>query len=174
MSDSEFTFHGQRQGEQVKMIVKNHPFILFVPGLKAVLAITVGVAIIMFWDNWNAGPFGLICFLISILFVARRIYNFTQSVFIVTNHRVINVEQNGYLHRKITETELHQIQDITSQMDGITRILLKYGDLVIRTAGVSAGSEIVVKNVPQPYDVQQKVTMIRHKQINSEIKGKIQ
>lgn len=164
MSDSEFTFHGQRKGEQVKMLVKNHPFILLWPGVKCVFAITVGIAIFLFWDNWNAGPIGLIFLLIAILFVARRIYNFTQSVFIVTNHRVINVEQNGYLHRKITETELHQIQDITSQMDGITRVLLKYGNLVIRTAGVSAGSEIVVTNIPQPYDVQQKITMIRHKE----------
>jgi len=163
MNESEFTFHGQRKGEQVKLIVKNHPFILLWPGVKCVLAITAGIAIIMFWDNMNAFPFGLICFLISILFVARRIYNFTQSVFIVTNHRVINVEQNGYLHRRITETELHQIQDISSQMDGITRVLLKYGNLVIRTAGVSAGEEVVVKNIPQPYDVQQKITMIRHK-----------
>ncbi len=161
---SDFTFHGQRKGEVVEMIVRNHPFILLWPGLKCVFAISGGVALIIFWPTINGTLFGLICFLVAILFVARRIYNYTQSVFVVTNHRIINVEQHGYLHRKILETELHQIQDISSQSDGISRLIFKYGNLMIRTAGVSTGSEIVVKDIPNPYDVQQKITAIRHRQ----------
>ena len=161
-----YSFHGQRKGESVKLVVRNHPVILLWPGIKMIFAITIGTAIILFWDNWNAIPIGMICYLISLLFVVRRIYNFTQSTFVVTTHRIINVEQNGYLHRKITETELHQIQDITSQTDGLSRIIFKYGNLVIRTAGVSSGSEIIVKDIPNPYDVQQKITTIRHQMKN--------
>jgi hypothetical protein len=40
-------------------------------------------------------------------------------------------------------------------------MFLKYGDLVIRTAGTSQGGEITVKNIPNPYDIQQVIARVK-------------
>jgi hypothetical protein len=39
-------------------------------------------------------------------------------------------------------------------------MMLKFGDLVIRTAGASKGEELVVHNIANPYEVQQAIARL--------------
>lgn len=154
----DYSFNGQRKGEDVKLIVKNHPFILFWPGLKAIFFFALGIS--SFFYLGGHATFGLIlvlCILIGFALGARSFYDYSQSVFIITNQRIIYVDQNGFFKRKIVETELSKIQDVASSTAGFFKMLLKFGDLVIRTAGASKGEEIVVKDIPNPYEVQKRV-----------------
>lgn len=153
----EFTFNGQHENEKVIMIVKNHPFVLFFPGVKAVFFLIMGIASVLFISNPATGLILLICVLIAIGIFVRRYYDFNQSVFIITDQRVISVEQDGFWKRKIIETERNKIQDITSDTKGFFRIMIKYGNLIIHTAGSSENSQIIVKNIPNPYEIQQKI-----------------
>lgn len=159
--NSNFTFNGQRDGEKVVFIVKNHPFVLFFPGLKAILALLIGIAAMLFWSSGYSGLILLVCVLVAFSIFFRAFYDYSQSVFVITNQRIINVDQNGFWKRKITETDLDKIQDASSETSGILRTMIKFGDLIIRTAGVSQGSEIVVKNIANPYEVQQEIAKIR-------------
>lgn len=156
----EFTFHGQREGETVKMVVKNHPFILFFPGLKAILFLLLGISTIIFISNEATGLVLLVCVIVAMGIFSRAYYDFSQSVLIVTNQRLISVGQEGFWRRNITETNLDKIQDIASQTNGLFRVMLKYGDLIVRTAGVTQGGEIIVKNIPDPYEVQQRIAKL--------------
>lgn len=143
-------------------VVKNHPFVLFWPGLQAVFFFILGAAtIIYFSSNQIAGVFLLVFIAVGLGFFGRAYYNFSQSVLLITNQRLINVQQNGVWIRKITETEIDKIQDVSSETKGLFKIMLKFGDLVIRTAGATAGTEIQVKNIPNPYEVQQRIAKMR-------------
>lgn len=159
--NKEFTFNGQRPSEKVLLVVKNHPFVLFFPGLKTILALLIGISAIIFWSSEYAGLVLLVCVLVAFAIFFRAFYDYSQSVFVVTNQRIINVDQYGFWKRKITETELDKIQDASSETSGILRTMIKFGDLIIRTAGVSQGSEIVVKNIANPYEVQQEIAKIK-------------
>ncbi len=162
MEQHEFSFNGQRQGEEVKEVVKNHPFVLMIPGLETVLAITIGAAVMIFFSQYQiSGVILMVGLIVGIAIFSRAYFNFSQSVLLITNQRVINVHQDGFLKRKITETELSNIQDISSSTSGLFRMMLKYGDLIIRTAGATAGTEIMVQNIPNPYEVQQKIAKMR-------------
>lgn len=44
----EFSFHGQRAGEEVTSVVKNHPIILFFPGLKTIIVLLLGISAMLF------------------------------------------------------------------------------------------------------------------------------
>lgn len=158
-----YTFNGQRKGERVYEVVKNHPYVLMQPGLRAVFITIAGLAIFLFWTNQVSGVILFIAIAIAFGVFFRKFYNYSQSVFVISNLRVINVEQEGFLKRTITETDLDKIQDISSSTKGLARMMLKYGDLMIRTAGASQGTEIVVKDIANPYNVQQKVTLLRSK-----------
>jgi uncharacterized membrane protein YdbT with pleckstrin-like domain len=159
--DKIFTFSGQRQGERVLSAVKNHPFVLFFPGLKAVVVLVAGISVYLFWPSQYSGMVILIAILVAFAIFFRAYFDYSQSVLVITNQRVINVDQNGFWKRKITETEINKIQDVSSETSGLFRTMLKFGDLVIRTAGVSQGSEIVAKNIANPYQVQQKIAGIK-------------
>ena len=157
----EFSFHGQRAGEKVTSVIKNHPIILFLPGLKTILVLLLGISAMLFWSSSYSGLFLLICTVISFAIFFRAFYDYTQSMLVITNQRVINVGQNGFWKRKITETDFEKIQDVASETSGIWRTMFKYGNLIIRTAGASQGTEIVVENIANPYEVQQEIAKIR-------------
>lgn len=92
---------------------------------------------------------------------SRSFYNFFQSVFIVTDQRLIYVNQLGFLTRKITETEIDKIQDVSSHIFGLMKMIFHFGNLIVRTAGASKGEEIVVKNIPDPYEVQKQIHPVK-------------
>jgi len=152
----EFTFDGQRADECVEEVVKNHPYVLFAPGLKSVLILAIPVAVLIFMGA--SATFTFVAFL-SVLAVfsifGKSYYEYSASVLIITNFRVLYLDQKGFFRRKIIETNLDKIQDVSSDTGGMLKTALDFGDLVIRTAGASTGSEIVVKNIPSPYQVQQ-------------------
>lgn len=157
----EFSFNGQRHGERVALVVKNHPIILFWPGLKTIIILILGISVMLFWSSGYSGMLLLICALVAFAIFFRAFYDYSQSVFVLTNQRIINVRQRGFWRRKITETDLEKIQDVASETSGIWRTMFKFGDLIIRTAGVSQGSEIMVKNIANPYEVQQEIAKIK-------------
>ncbi|MFA4995921.1 MAG: PH domain-containing protein [Patescibacteria group bacterium] len=159
--EKSFSFSGQREGEKVVSVVKNHPFVFLFPGLKSVLFLVVGIAVYLFWPSQYSGMVLFITILIGLGIFFRTYFDYSQSVFVITNQRIINVDQDGFWKRKITETEIDKIQDAASETSGMLRTMFKFGDLVIRTAGVSQGSEIRVKNIANPYQVQQKIVSIK-------------
>lgn len=155
----EFTFDGQRADESVEEVVKNHPFILFWPGFKSVVLLAIPVAVLMFFGAttfFTLATFVVVLVVFSIF--GRAWYEFSASVFIITNQRIMYLDQVGFLKRRIIETNLDKIQDVASKTDGMIRTSLDFGDIVIRTAGASAGSEIVIKNIAHPYQVQQAIS----------------
>jgi hypothetical protein len=155
----EFTFDGQRADESVEEAVKNHPFILFLPGLKSMLFLVIPIAVLLFWGATSVFTFtAFIAVLVAFAVFSKSYYEYSASVLIVTNQRVIYLDQEGFFKRRIIETNLDKIQDVASDTSGVLRTTLDYGDLIIRTAGAGKGSEIIVKNIASPYQIQQAIT----------------
>lgn len=73
------------------------------------------------------------------------------DVWIVTNERIVNVEQKGLFFRSISELKLENIQDVTVEVSGIIPTFLNYGDLFIQTAAEK--ERFVFKHVPNPYAI---------------------
>ena len=154
----EFTFKGQHPDEEIEEIKKNHPFVMFWPGLKVVVLLAIPVLILIFWGASSLFSLAtFICVLVAVAIFSVSYYEYSSSVFILTNQRVMNLEQKGFFKRKITETGLEKIQDVASDMNGMIKTSLNFGDLIVRTAGVTKGEEIVAKNISNPYDLQQKI-----------------
>lgn len=73
--------------------------------------------------------------LMILLITMTQFTDYYLDMWIVTNERVINAEQNGLFSRTISELHLNQIQDVTSEMHGLVATFLTYGDVIIQTAG---------------------------------------
>lgn len=56
------------------------------------------------------------------------------DVYIITNERIVNIEQNGFFKREISELHLHQIQDVSAKVNGFLPTIMHYGDVFIQTA----------------------------------------
>lgn len=154
-----FVFNGQRPDESVEEVVKNHWFVFFWPTVKSLILLAIPVAFFIFWGaNIYFSIVTTVCVLMAFAIFFTAYYLYLCSVFLITSERVIYLYQISILKRKIIETNLDKIQDISSNTEGFAKNAFGFGDLVIRTAGAGQGNEIIIKNIANPYALQQEIT----------------
>lgn len=92
-----------------------------------------------------------IYYLISWLFFFVHFIDLYLDVWIITNKRLINIEQKGLFSRTEAEHQLYVIQDVTTKVAGIMPTVFNYGDLEIQNAGES--QRITFRQVGDPYAI---------------------
>lgn len=68
------------------------------------------------------------------LFAFMEFTDWYLDTWIVTTERIINVEQHGLFSRTASELHLMNIQDVTSEVHGLIRTFLNFGNVYIQTA----------------------------------------
>lgn len=68
------------------------------------------------------------------LYFCISFVDYFLDAWIVTNMRILDVEQKGLFNREISECYLSNIQDITVIIKGVVPTFLNFGDLHIQTA----------------------------------------
>ena len=71
------------------------------------------------------------------------------DVLLVTNKRVMDIEQIGLFSRDTLETRLENIQDIRVEVAGFLASIMDFGNLRLQTAGST--TEFVIKNIHKPH-----------------------
>jgi len=90
--------------------------------------------------------------------LALNLYGFVDyylDIYIVTNERIVNIVQNGFFKREVSELHLHQVQDVNAAVKGIFPTMFHYGDILIQTAGEK--ENFIFKSIPHPYRVSRKI-----------------
>jgi membrane protein YdbS with pleckstrin-like domain len=153
----DYEFEGQRPGEQVEVLVRTHPMRFMWPGIKTLLIFLVPVAIYLFFGlNLYASIF-IIAFIVwGITEIVEEWYEYTNDICLITNMRIISIDQKGYFKRQIAEAELDKIQEAEYSTKGPLQTMFNFGDIKLQTA--SSSSHLVLQNVPRPYEVQQEIT----------------
>lgn len=72
------------------------------------------------------------------------------DIWIITNERIIDVEQHGLFRRETSEFGIDKIQDITVEVPHMVATFFKYGNLRIQTAGERS---FTIKEVPHIYEI---------------------
>jgi uncharacterized membrane protein YdbT with pleckstrin-like domain len=86
----------------------------------------------------SQGPIGVSIFagliILSAIYMIREFYIWSNTVFIITTQRIIDVEQNGLLHRTVSEIAHAKIQDISYQSKGLMQMIGGTGTIQVRTS----------------------------------------
>lgn len=149
--------------EKILLKVRKHKFVLFmqssfIPFL--IVAPPIIYAILNktgYFVTLNSNVLYLFIFLYSaILLLCWTVFfvfwtDYYLDILIVTNKRIIDIEQKGFFNRELAIVRLEKVQDITVQIKGILATFLDFGDLRIQTAGESR--EFIVKNLPNPNEI---------------------
>lgn len=88
--------------------------------------------------------------------------NYYLDTWIVTNRRIIDIDQRGLFRRKVTTLMLERIQDMTVDMDGIVPTLLGFGTLTLHTAGAE-NPDIVIRFAAHPQYAKDRILASQHK-----------
>jgi len=92
------------------------------------------------------------------LFFYRGFLDYFLDVWIVTNHRILNIELEGLFKRTVTEVKLFRIQDVTTEQTGLLAHFLNYGDVYIQSAGTR--QRVVFEQVPNPNKVARQIVQL--------------
>ncbi|MEK7159421.1 MAG: PH domain-containing protein [Patescibacteria group bacterium] len=139
-------FPNQKPNEHVLMFLRRHWIaVVKIIGMSLCLAavpVVFYINVLNFTNMFDSDTFTAIMILLAsafylfvILYTFSNFVDYYLDVWIVTNQRIINIEQHGLFSRVISEKDLSRMQDITSEVKGFLGTLLDYGDVHIQTAG---------------------------------------
>ncbi len=157
----------QKGYEKIEYLLRRHP-LTFVPKLILFLTLMAVPFIIYFLINnlfanlfANEIIFPAAILLASIYFLTIYLFFYIQFLefyldsWIVTNDRIVDIEQHGLFSQTISELDLYRVQDVTVDVHGVFPTLFKYGNVKVKTASQNVG--IIFYDVPHPNVVRQAI-----------------
>lgn len=131
------------QNETVCLFIRQHPVVIFRWSLSFLLMLVlppfvywfiyemvysslVSYALPILWVVW---------YLVAIGFILERFLVWYFNIYIVTNKRVIDIDVQNFFSRRIADTTLENIQDVTFESRGLSALIFNIGDVHIQTAG---------------------------------------
>ncbi|MEX2008174.1 MAG: PH domain-containing protein [Candidatus Spechtbacterales bacterium] len=113
-------------------------------------------------DTVFVGTFFMSAWLLLMWMMAFSAWtDYYLDVLVITNSRVIDIEQLGFFSRDVATIPLRNIQDIKFEMEGMLATFLKFGTLHIQTAG--AEREVVLRGLRDPEKVKAAL-LVLHKE----------
>lgn len=158
---------GQKNDEKILLQLHRHWFVFFTKLLMIVAAAALPAVGMWMWirtAHWILAPdtlgYAMIVMGASFFFLFMWLLlfgfwlDYALDFFVVTNKRVVDVEQSGLLDRTVSEQYLDKVQDVTHEIKGFWPTFLHYGNVYIQSAGQK--ERFIFEDVPNP----DKVAMI--------------
>jgi hypothetical protein len=152
-------FPGQQDDEKIYLVVREHWVHL---AQKVLIWLVLVAALIMFrryvptiLPQIFAGTAGKVTalfeqiyglFLLLVIFLIWVFYYLNMQI--ITNLRIVDVDQNGLFNHTVSELHIDKIEDVTSKVTGVLGTIFDYGDVYVQTA--AAVDRFEFTNVPHP------------------------
>lgn len=170
-------FDSQLENEKIYLIIREHPI---VPTFKlAFVFILVGFGIVAHWlipdlipntlsDSTLAGlSLFFYIFYFGLLLGGLLIVVFHYlSLQIITEMRMVDVDQSGLFGRKVTEIQIENVEEVTSKATGVLATLFNFGNVTVQTSGAEV--EFMFENVAHPETVKKLILDLYEQRKNSQ------
>jgi len=124
-----------RPWEVVLTTVKRHWIVYVILWIYFTLALIVSISLyVALWFNSLSHLLNIIFWMIFSLFLYIEWLNHELDMYVVSNNRIIWIEQISFLNRTVSECNLWQVQEVNSKTSWLFANLLNYGTLSIQTA----------------------------------------
>lgn len=162
-----YRFPGQRDNEEIKFILRRHTITLLPLLLVFFFFTFLPLAFYSLFVPYDVPllaqkPYSDIYFLMTtvyygFLWIIAFIewLDYYLDIWIVTDQRILDIEQNNLFHRIASEIDLKRVQDISSTVNGLLQTFFQYGDVKVQTA--SEENNINLKQIPHPVTVRREI-----------------
>ncbi|MEX0877259.1 MAG: PH domain-containing protein [Candidatus Spechtbacterales bacterium] len=164
------------EGEKIVLQKRRHWYALatessglFLMALVPVLLILLGMSSPAVREimtaNWNLILFMASVWLLMVWMIFFVVWtNYYLDVLVVTNYRLIDIEQKGLFARDMAEVHLSRIQDVKVEVVGLLASLMDFGDIHVQTAG--AEREVVITRIEHPHKVRDMISQYHMEVLN--------
>lgn len=152
-------FPGQQENEEVYLVIRQHWFVFALRFALWLLFVAILVLADQYLPHYASfifvSPYQEIYALLKSIYLLFLILGLLMlwviyylNVQIVTNERVVDIDQHSLIHHKISEVYLSRMQDVTAEVKGFFPTFLNYGNVHIQTAGEV--ERFVFSRIPNP------------------------
>lgn len=151
-----------KPNEEILMMVRESA----VPHLGAFLffAICFLIPFFFFYPLFRMGTLGVVIFfvmvVVGIFFFARVFRKWSHTLLVITDHRVIDIDQKGLFDRVVTETDFDRIEEVRYRIHGLIPSLFQYGTVFLTCKGTAA--DLKFDFIRRPARVQDLLNDLRH------------
>lgn len=158
------SFPTQRPNERVVLLLRRHWTVLARDVSQLVLSLLLPPIIIVLLIQYTpisfatgTAPYVIIVaglslyYLFSFLAYFHDFVDYHLDIWVVTDQRIVSIEQEGLFHRTVSELNIVKVQDVTSEIAGKVQTFLNYGQVHIQTAGEHG--RFLFEQVPNPSEV---------------------
>lgn len=166
MNEDDYDFRGKRRNEDVLLVAKCHPWVLM-PVVWVWLILSGLITLFVWWLGFStvSSYVIFITLAIGLLYSLYQWFLWNNGMYIITNQRVIRIEQKSLFNREISEAELDRIQEISTEIKGPIRTMLNFGRVKIQTA--STTGRVDLDDVIDPYNIQQQIVRVQRQLVDS-------
>lgn len=137
-----------RSGEKVEIVVRRHWIVFWLVGLYALVGVIISLSILLFLNTAWAHILNIVFWMFFSIFLYIEWLNHELDMFVITNNRIVWVEQKSFLNRGVTECNLGQVQEVNSITKWILANIFNYGTISIQTAGNMTNLEMTFAPLP--------------------------
>lgn len=124
-----------RPWEKINMVIRRHWIIYVFLFLYFLWALLLSVVLYtLFWFHPLNNMANIALWMAFSLFLYVEWINHELDLYVITNNRVIWIEQISFLDRTVSECSLWQIQEVNSQTKWLLANILNYWSLSVQTA----------------------------------------
>tara|TARA_Y100000310_G_scaffold293587_1_gene323267 strand:- start:88 stop:711 length:624 start_codon:yes stop_codon:yes gene_type:complete len=160
---SEFKAVKLKEGEEILLVVRQ-------TSIAFATSILVGLVLFLFpffllfplfsWGKWGVVIFVILLF-IAIIFALYRFIDWYFNCGIITDKRVIDIDQTGLFDRVVSEVPYYKIDDVSYNIKGIRQSMFRYGNVVVAIRGYR--SSVTLKNIAKPWIVQELILEVERR-----------
>lgn len=136
--------------------------------ISLLLVVLFALPFFFLFPLFQAGLLGMIIFFVLFFFaivcISHVYLTWSRTMLIVTDQRVIDIEQKGLFDRVVTEASFDQIAEVSYRMKGILPTLFRFGTIFCGLNGNAA--DIEFRRVRSPERIQDLINDLRHETQN--------
>lgn len=144
--------------EYVIHTVRKHWFVFALRFIVLVIAALIPLVVTPFFTLITSIPFETLMSGFSFFYVAYLLLmwiwgfmmwtDYYLDITVVTNKRIIDMDQKGLFSRQTSTMRYEAIQDVTTDIQGVLHTVLNYGHLYIQTAATT--KEFILDDIADP------------------------
>jgi len=124
-----------RDWEKVEMVLRRHWIVFVILGIHAIIWLIINIVLYsIFWIELWVNIFTLIYLMWFSVYMYVEWINHELDMYVVTNNRIIWIEQVWFLNREVSQCALNDVQEVNSKTKGFFANMFNYWDLTIQTA----------------------------------------
>jgi len=170
------SFETQEVKEKIVLLLRKH-WVTNIPWLVITLVMIGAPLFLSVFPLLSFLPFRfqvvaiVIWYLVTLAYVLESFLSWYFNVYIVTDERLVDVDFYSLIYKRISETKIDRIQDVSYSQGGIIQSFFNFGTVTIQTAGEVPEFEFTA--VPRPARVTKVLNQLVLQEEQEKLEGRV-